>query len=1193
MPPSTAATEQTVGSDTPTSKQNINTFDKMFGGEEDSDDSDEWWNDTDEDKTSPVFPPAPTTSRTPQWPRTLDARGAMESNNKRVSRMKTHRVKRAYSVIKPIREKSRGRQKKQIEQAGIKLVTNFAKFQNPTAVQGAASRVPARGQFVDLATLRALEQAGKRDQRGFWKSKNKAETVVPAREPVPQNTENLSAVEQSPSKLSPSDRAIPIGILVPSASLSEHTTSPLSATSGQSKISPILASHWSTINESPETPTIIITPAQEQTAWSPFDDTNASSRPRPRATSSFYSQAPADEIFHNNSVPPLPKIPFHMIQHNDPKDLALKSCFSPDTDDGITFDDDDHDERTPKHRVVSGCTVFEEDESPILIRSGRATSISLGSKAAKHASISTVGTRHLSRGWWNYITTPFNLTRSNTLNDTEPNPQQAPAVPSLAVAAAKAKDSEWVRQWEKAFSPITPETTTTTIASDAWWSPVSPMNRPSQTHTHPEAPVEEEVDREAQESGTLPFILSDSDLRNTILSHPSADRSPIQDSSPQGTVRSNPFERFSQSFSNPSRSGSVSRDTGNNPYVQPTISDLNPPSAASQLSRNPSVQPIRAGTPHVLPQSTVVDTEASPPPYSPPPQAHVPRYRAVFPPGHPLTIQYPASPGPISPEMQRVLAPPGAIQMSEVPEEELAGPVRRPINLNSSYPELPPRQSGFAAKQLQREARMAQKAEAKRRRHEKEDALARKAGGWWRGRGCISERGCYGRMGAEGRKRRRWYAIIISAFLVIITVILVLVMKLHRTTNDSQQSQWLNLTGFPPIFTGLSTVAAPVNIKSVTACTTPSTVWSCALPKEMQSSVAPNKPNQPNFLLYIQWDNSSAANSTFANVIGNKNLPSRSLSEEPLTAGRFIRHIAIKARQAVTFTPSPEPPSIAEQEFLGNTTDGIVSDQKAGEATPFYISLLSTTNSSSLPAHEVLIGRSTSNDSSNPFPNVTELIPPPSVNSDGTAAPANLLPFPSQQPIRLYDRGLPTEHYGFYTYFDRSIFLKTAAALNNDAPGDGVVPDDENGGCTESAAVARCTWAQTRFLVQMWTRMDTTARLLNGSTTTAASNKRGIGKRSTPITFIQPGTFPYPITITMDRHGGDPTLKSIYCYGMNDREEIVQDTGTFRLENRAAGGSLINPAPSLFTNTSDPSLGGFDGGDGGCTCQWSNFIPVH
>jgi hypothetical protein len=311
-----------------------------------------------------------------------------------------------------------------------------------------------------------------------------------------------------------------------------------------------------------------------------------------------------------------------------------------------------------------------------------------------------------------------------------------------------------------------------------------------------------------------------------------------------------------------------------------------------------------------------------------------------------------------------------------------------------------------------------------------------------------------------------------------------------------------------------------------------------------------------------------------------------------VSAGQFVRHLLLKARQAVTIIPTPNPPSLAEQAFLGNTTDKIVSEQKAGEATPFYISLLSTTDESQIKT-TVIQSRQNRNKTTE-FPDSKSVIPPPSLGADGTAAPANLLPFPSQQPIRLFDRGLKTEHYGFYTYYDRSIFLKSVDALNKTNLANGEVPDDLNGGARDSEAKFRCTWRETRFLVQMWTRMNDTSRLLN--TTRVSTQKVGTGG---PVNvtlagqdFTQPGSFPYPVTITIDRHGGDARTKMLYCYSMDARKQLVVNSAQLHDENRGFGGTLINKAPTFFRNSSDVSLGGFDGGTGGCACKWRNFEDV-
>jgi len=196
---------------------------------------------------------------------------------------------------------------------------------------------------------------------------------------------------------------------------------------------------------------------------------------------------------------------------------------------------------------------------------------------------------------------------------------------------------------------------------------------------------------------------------------------------------------------------------------------------------------------------------------------------------------------------------------------------------------------------------------------------------------------------------------------------------------------------------------------------------------------------------------------------------------------------------------------------------------------------------------------------------------------------------PFQQPIRLYDRGLETEHYGFYTYFNRSIFLKSTALLNESNTSVGEVPDDENGGSTEEAALFRCTWAQTRLLVQMWTRKGNTSALLNAAGQSNLLNSASNYTAAVANDFTQPGSFPYPITITSDRHGGNIEEKLIYCYELDAREEPIVSSAKVWSENRGFGGTLINPAPNVFGNDSDSSLGGFDGGSGGCKCVWENW----
>lgn len=456
----------------------------------------------------------------------------------------------------------------------------------------------------------------------------------------------------------------------------------------------------------------------------------------------------------------------------------------------------------------------------------------------------------------------------------------------------------------------------------------------------------------------------------------------------------------------------------------------------------------------------------------------------------------------------------------------------------------------------------------------------------------LKFRTCFKRKKPMTKKKKRLLIGVTISLIILIILIIALAMTLTRKGGDKMpvQTQWLNITGFPPVPTGISTIVQPEAIGN-SGCVQPDTLWSCALPKEEQPSIAPNDPNQPNFRVEIRFLNGTSTNGTSPKASKRSQTPVNAVS-----AGQFVRHRFLMIRDSFSnslFTPNPSPPSQEDQAFLGNTTDNntIPFD---GETTPFFMSFLPA---SKLPSSQRLVKRASGN-SSDVFPDLTKLIPPPDLNPDGTAASANLVPFPSAQPLRLYNRGLPTEHYGFYTYFDRSIFLKSTALLNNTGPSTGDVPDDQNGGATEAAASVRCTWAQTRFLVQIWTNQANAAPLLgnasHSATNTAASSQtQNATESSSANDFVRPGSFPYPVTITLDRHGGDVSKKVIYCYGIDAREHVLDARKKVQLENRGVGGVPVNPAQGPFGTTkvgkNEGGPGGVDGGSGGCACQWKNF----
>ncbi|KAJ5091144.1 hypothetical protein NUU61_006014 [Penicillium alfredii] len=534
---------------------------------------------------------------------------------------------------------------------------------------------------------------------------------------------------------------------------------------------------------------------------------------------------------------------------------------------------------------------------------------------------------------------------------------------------------------------------------------------------------------------------------------------------------------------------------------------------------------------------------------------------------------------PISPGFQHAAGGEGSMPLSEM---------HAPAPAYTQFPRdapLPPRYDLHSAPRAAVMNPTGQRGpvEARRQRLEREDAVGRKIGGLWRGRGPVSKKGCFGRPGREGRLRRRWYFAIASFFLIIVILAIVLAITLTKKGAAMPvESRWLNLTGYPPMPTGVSTIAGTDTRVYKSSCIKPSSLWSCALPPDEHAHNKPYNADEPSFRVEIRFRNGTYDHSTETG------------------SPKSARQLHARDESSV-FKASPSPPSVADQKFLGNTTDSN-AEPYAGEETPFYMTILSP-----VPLSSTKVFRRSKD---NTFPNLTAIIPAPSENSDGTAAAATLYPLPESQPVRLFDRGKSTEHYGFYTYFDKSIFLESLAALNGSS-GDNS-PSDADGGSSKKDARTRCTWSQTRFLVQIWTQPVQLGRELvsasygnssssSSSTVSATSTSASGSKSSSSATnFTRPGSFPYPITITLDRHGGSQKKKLVYCYGVEEDGHFNITNKKLQIEERGIGGTLVNPASGIFDNLGDDSSsssssngstwGGTDGGTGGCECQWTNWV---
>lgn len=610
-------------------------------------------------------------------------------------------------------------------------------------------------------------------------------------------------------------------------------------------------------------------------------------------------------------------------------------------------------------------------------------------------------------------------------------------------------------------------------------------------------------------------------------------------------------------------------------------------------------------------------------------------------PGTASNLSLAIQPMPSSPGLDRDMATKGDMKMSDVPlTPALTGASA------SSGPALPDRAAGtYVGDQflnVQGNDPAAQ-VEKTRRRHEKEDYLAHKVGGFWKGRGCLPEDGCYGRSGREGRKRRRVWLFVCIAFWLLTIIGVVLGVVLSRELRKGATSQsgsatasssssadtsgsdtsdkasvWLNLTDYPAIPTGIATVVGPDNSEAINECATPATLWSCSLPPEQQAANEPSDANQPTFIFQIQYDNntrelwdvpnsspptpdttttssvasatssSKSASSTSEVTTTTESTKSTSASTSSASASATSSAAAPASTDDLTgsdpakrhnhnrrstlydtgIAPNPAPPSYDEMWFLGNWTDGIVSANKSGEPTPFYISFFTNLSLSAGP--NMLTGSSSTKrsgiGSGSSSTSLTDDLPAPILNADGTGAAAQLHPYPYQQPLRLYDRGLPTEHYGFYSYFNKTIYV---SSMDNTS----TVTSSNEGGVLETNANWYVTWTQTRFVVKIWTQKGSSARLI-GSTSSSSSNT------------TTPGSFPYPITIGEDTHGGDLQLKKAFAYAVEADQQINTTEATTFTNNIGYGGAVVNPA---YPN-GDLSWGGTDGGTGGCRCEWVNWV---
>jgi hypothetical protein len=900
----------------------------------------------------------------------------------------------------------------------------------------------------------------------------------------PKTTESLTAGSKSWQEISPWDRPIPIGISVPSDSVPDF--SPYQMSRQRSDSGATLA-----------TPNIIVTPADAmKSVWSP----DTASDYTPARASSIYSRATFNTYNNNSQIPPVPALPTNI--HKLPGGDGYYSHTRNDTSDsaGTAFEEHDDDDDERKDRIMSAGTVFEEDETPLREKNAH---------AGLNVDTSTIPTPRRSQGWWNVITTPFVMSRSNSIwtqgGMAAQRTPDMPIIPAEYGARRQSDSSPSTYIWsatEKSPSirgdyPPTVEAAQSQRHAQAIRSHVGLMVDPDHSDQFGILAQNDANTKEPDPTGTAFTKVDDSYTSQQTM--PLSEKASPVSMKPHASIADAPTPRAV-----PPRSLKEAHmpPINVNIELQDRRLGANAPGRSANTSPQPNV--------HVLPapaQPYIADTSKAE-------NSLTKQVLPVFPP------------------------PPTSTKNSSHFSYDNTSSMSTPaLGVRTAEMKSSKEHSGVA-KMLARFT-LCRRRKGANTENKKKQKRSR----------CFLCCGC---------------CLVMIVLLAIIIPLVVVFAKKHNdgvkgpgsVPGQEPPSQWFNLTGFPPIPTGISTITQPEASEEQSGCVQPATMWSCALPKEQHSDVSPNKPDQPNFKLEIIFQNGTVADPS-------KTRPVRRTAN-PVSAGTFIRSHLLRIRDAPT--PSPAPADIDERKFLGQTTEKN-SAPFEGEDTPFFISLKDPKAASA----SRLMRRA--DDPDDPT-NITAAIPPPELNSDGTAAPANLLPFPSAQPLRLFNRGKPDEYYGFYTYFDRSIFLKEV----ND-PDDltrGGNPADTDGGSLRDAARLRCTWTQTRFLVQIWTKSDKTKPLLGAS-----------AQNGTDPSFERPGTLKYPVTVTLDRHGGEFKKKNLFCYQMENDTRIIDTAANKFLffEDRTFGGNLVNGTQGKQNVT-----GPIDGGSGGCGCKWQNWL---
>lgn len=431
--------------------------------------------------------------------------------------------------------------------------------------------------------------------------------------------------------------------------------------------------------------------------------------------------------------------------------------------------------------------------------------------------------------------------------------------------------------------------------------------------------------------------------------------------------------------------------------------------------------------------------------------------------------------------------------------------------------------------------------EAKRKQIEQTNRLRRKlrraAGIWSCFRCCVPKDKIAD--GGNGIRRSFVWAVL-AVFLIIVTPIIlikVVVQKNHQPKSSDQgrqQVQMFQLSGLPPIPTGVSLVQPATSPNEQRTCVSPPELWSCDLPPPATDTI-------PELRFEIRYR------------------PADRQRDGPESIWAPI--------------PAPVPSPKDYEETSAN--DSMSNKTSAGIATGFVISMLYTDNApnqtesqspNSMTKRSELVGIE-DNEAA------VELIEPHILKRQSISDPSQNPPSPlpdilRNQPLRLMDQGLPSEHYAAHIYFQKSIYLDSINISsrppfhNNEVPG------------TSDSAKYACIWSFTRFRIQIFTRKSQDLILVDRE----QSRFQIDPEFGSSMTNTREPIMPYPVTISEDRIGGSENAvgRTIACY------EI--------LDNVNGEGKRLGERYSWPERKSGSLASTVDGRrKAGCFCEWKNW----